>query len=50
MSDFTHIPESIAKQPIDPNEDYTELVNLALELVKKAFKEIEQKELLKNSI
>jgi hypothetical protein len=50
MNDMTNIPESIAKQPIDPNADHTEICNIALELVRKVFKEIEQKELLKEGI
>jgi hypothetical protein len=43
MSDMTHIPESIAKQPLDPNVDYTKLTEAgeeALKLVKKVFTEI----------
>ena len=43
---YTHIPESIAKQPLDPNADYskrTELVDLALELTKKVFDELKNK-------
>lgn len=43
---YTHIPESIAKQPLDPNADYsqrTELGDLALELAKKVFDELKNK-------
>lgn len=41
---MTHIPESIAKQPIDPNADYTKLTEDALKLVRRAFTEIKYKE------
>lgn len=44
---YTQIPESIAKQPLDPNADYsqsTELVDLALKLVKKVFDDIKNKQ------
>lgn len=44
---MTHIPESIAKQPLDPNTDYTKLTEAgeeALKLVRKAFTEIKYKE------
>jgi hypothetical protein len=37
---YTHIPESIAKQPIDPNADYSEIGNVARDLVKKVFAEL----------
>lgn len=43
---YTHIPESIAKQPLDPNADYsqrTELGDLALKLTKKVFDELKNK-------
>lgn len=43
---YTQIPESIAKQPLDPNADYsqrTELGDLALELTKKVFDELKNK-------
>jgi hypothetical protein len=38
--DMTQIPESIAKQPLDPDADYSEMGNVALDLVKKVFAEL----------
>ena len=44
MDAITQIPESIAKQPLDPNADYSEMGNVALDvtldLVKKVFAEL----------
>ena len=43
---MTQIPESIAKQPLDPNANYSqrsELGDLALELTKKVFDELKNK-------
>ncbi len=43
---MTQIPESIAKQPLDPSKDYsqrTELVDLVLKLTKKVFDELKNK-------
>ena len=40
MDAMTQIPESIAKQSFDPNADYSEMGNVALDLIKKVFVEL----------
>lgn len=41
---MTQIPESIAKQPLDPNVDCSKWGTVALDLVKKVFSEMEAKQ------
>ena len=50
MNDMTHIPASIAKQPIDPNADTTEVGNIALKLEIKALTEIKYKEFCETTL
>ena len=53
MNEWTHIPESIAKQPLDSNTDYTKLAEAgeeALKLVRKVFTEIKYKEVCETTL
>lgn len=39
-TNMTHVPKSIAKQPIDPNGDVSKMANIKIELAKKVFSKI----------